>query len=344
MTRYLKYLAIGIVASICAIWFISTQIDFELFSDAWAQARYVYLLPCVAFLVLGLLARAQRWRILLNERLPYWRSFSILNVAYLINGFIPFRIGELARIWLASRTEPPIAYLTTGGTIIVERLLDLLAVVLMLAFALAAGPVPEWLRVAGVTSGITALAGFLCLVFLSRRRDVSHNILALVTKLIPILRQFRLETWLNHFLDGLLPLAQMRTLTLAFLWTGLSWGFSIFAGYILMFTFYDRASLAATCLYIAGAAFAIAVPAVPGNVGTYETAILLALGAVGYADNINTATAFAVTVHTVNVVVHATTGVLGFVQEGISIDQLSQGVRQVTTVTDATETSEVRSV
>ena len=91
-------------------------------------------------------------------------------------------------------------------------------------------------------------------------------------------------------------------------------------------------------------AFAIAVPAVPGNVGTYETAILLALGAVGYADNINTATAFAVTVHTVNVVVHATTGVLGFVQEGISIDQLSQGVRQVTTVTDATETSEVRSV
>ena len=344
MTRYIKYLAIGIVASIGALLFISTQIDFDLFSDAWSQARYLYVVPCVVFLVVGLLARAQRWRILLNERLPYWRSFSILNVAYLINGFIPFRIGELARIWLASRSDPPIAYLTTGGTIIVERLLDLLAVVLMLAFALAAGPVPEWLRVAGVTSGMTALTGFLMLVFLSRRRDISHKILALVTKFIPVLRELHLETWLDHFLDGLLPLAQARTLLLAFIWTGLSWGFSILAGYILMFTFFEQASLAATCLYIAGAAFAIAVPAVPGNIGTYETAILLALSAVGYAENINTATAFAVTVHTVNVIVHATTGVIGFVQEGVSIDQLSQGVRQVTTVTDTTETNEIRSV
>ncbi len=343
MTRYVKYLAIGLIASIGAIIFISTQIDFDLFSDAWRDARYIYVLPCIVLLLLGLFGRAVRWQVLLDGRLSFWRSFSIVNVAYLINGFIPFRIGELARVWLASRTKPPIAYLTTGSTIVVERLLDLLAVVLILALALASGPVPEWLQVVGMTSGATALFGFVMLVFLARQRDIAHKLLNSILRIVPILQKINPHTLLDHVLDGLVPLAHPYTLALAFFWTGLSWGFSILAGYILMFTFYDEASLAATCLYIAAAAFAIAVPAVPGNVGTYEGAILLALGAVGYADDTNTATAFAVMVHAVNVGVHASTGVIGFIQEGVTIDQLSQGVRQVTEATEV-EVNEVGSV
>lgn len=330
MAKYIKYLAIGVLASMGAIAFIATQIDLSLFGEAWAQARYIYIVPCIVFLLIGLFTRAVRWRVLLSEGLPFWRTFNILNVAYLINGFIPFRIGELVRIWLASRAEPPIPYLKTGGTIIVERLLDLLAVVVMIAFALFNGPVPEWLRVTGLSTGIIAVGGFIALVFLSRQRDLAHGILALVMRVLPFLGRLDLQTWLDHFLDGLLPLARVKTLSSAFIWTGISWGFSVLAGYILMYAFYDEANLAATCLYIAAAAFAIAVPAVPGNIGTYEAAILLALGAVGYADNASVATAFAVTVHAVNVGVHATTGVIGFVQEGISLDQLSQGVRRVT--------------
>jgi uncharacterized membrane protein YbhN (UPF0104 family) len=99
------------------------------------------------------------------------------------------------------------------------------------------------------------------------------------------------------------------------------------AGYVLMYAFFDEASLAATMLYIAAAAFAIALPAVPGNLGTYEASILLALTAMGYEQS-SSAIAFAVMVHAVNVFVHATTGVFGFIQEGISLTQLSQGVRQ----------------
>ena len=81
-------------------------------------------------------------------------------------------------------------------------------------------------------------------------------------------------------------------------------------------------------LYIAAAAFAIALPAVPGNIGTYEASILLALSAMGYEQS-DTAVAFAVMVHAVNVIVHSATGVLGFIREGISLTQLSQGVRQM---------------
>jgi uncharacterized membrane protein YbhN (UPF0104 family) len=139
----------------------------------------------------------------------------------------------------------------------------------------------------------------------------------------------RLTRWLDHFLDGLQPLTHPRALLAALAWTAVSWGFSTIAGYILMFTFYTQASWAATMLYIAAAAFAIAVPAVPGNLGPYEGSIYLAISAMGYANPAGTAVAFAVLVHGLNLLVHASTGVAGFIQEGISLEQLSRGVQEM---------------
>jgi len=119
---------------------------------------------------------------------------------------------------------------------------------------------------------------------------------------------------------------------LALALTAVSWGFSVAAGYVLMFTFYQQPSLATTCLYIAAAALAIAVPAVPGNIGTYELSVLLALRATGYGEPASTAVLFAILVHGVNLIVHSGAGVYGFIHEGISLGQLSQGARECSSV------------
>lgn len=324
---------LGTVVSLVAIYFVVQQVDMLALQTALAQARYIYILPTILFLVLGLLTRAMRWRVLLSGSLPFRRAFSIMNVAYLVNGVLPLRIGEVARMYLATRAEPPVPIFKTASTIIVERLLDLLAVVIMLLLALAGGPVPESLRAAASVSAAIALVGFGFLLVIARQRPLAHRLLSLFLQLLPINRLQRLaprlSAWLDHFLDGLLPLTQLKTLLSALGWTVISWGFSAVAGYILMFTFYPQASWSATLLYIAAAAFAIAVPAVPGNLGPYELSILLALGAMGYGEPASTAAAFAVLVHGLNLAVHAATGVIGFVQEGITLEQLSQGVRDM---------------
>ena len=46
-------------------------------------------------------------------------------------------------------------------------------------------------------------------------------------------------------------------------------------------------------------------------------------------DPAGTAVAFGVMVHGINLAVHATTGVIGFIQEGISLEQLSRGVQEM---------------
>jgi glycosyltransferase 2 family protein len=349
--RIARISLMGLGVTLIAAYFIASQINGALFLHALQTARYAYVLPCILFLAIGLFTRARRWQTLLNYKLPLLRTFHIMNIGYLVNGVLPLRIGDVARLYLYARTEAmnekskrssdktkrdeenstSKGMLTAAGSVLIERLLDLLAVVVMTMLALAFAPVPAELQAAASVGFVSAVVGFAALLIFAVNRPLLHRILAFVQRLIPFLQRFNLATWLDHLLDGLLPLTQPRLLAAALLWTALSWIFSVMAGYFLMFAFFDIGSVAATALYVSAAAFAIALPAVPGNVGPYEAAILLALKAMGYQQT-ESALAFAVMVHAVNVFVHASTGVLGFIQEGLSLQQLQTGVRQWQTV------------
>lgn len=325
---------IGVVISAVAVTAILTQVDLRLLGEALAQARYVYLLPTFLLLFAGQVTRAARWRALLNSALPLGRAFRILNVSYLVNGILPLRLGELARIYLATRAEPPVRPLTSTSTIIVERLLDLLAVLILLGAALALAPtLPTEYRSAGVAGVLTLSTSLAVLIMLANQRKLVHRLLSPAERVMPPALQRRAAGWLDSFLDGLLPLARLDMLLTVLFWTGVSWGLSAAAGYVLMFTFFDRASWAAAFLYIAAAAFAIAVPAVPGNIGTYEWAVMLAVSALGYgAPTDPVLVSFAVVVHGVNLALYAVFGSLGTVQEGMTLGQLAQEAQRLSRV------------
>lgn len=330
---------IGAVISAAAVTAILSQVDLRLLGDALAQARYMYLIPTFLLLFAGQVTRAARWRALLNGGLQLGRSFRILNVSYLVNGILPLRMGEVARVYLATRAEPPVRPFTSASTIIVERLLDLLAVLLLLGAALAVSPtLPAEYRTAGFASVLTLSAGFAVLVVLANQRKLARRLLGLAERAMPAALRRRAVGWLDSFLDGLLPLARLDMLLTVLLWTGVSWGLSAAAGYVLMFAFFDQASWAATFLYIAAAAFAIAVPAVPGNIGTYEWAVMLALSALGYGEPTNPVlVSFAVVVHGVNLALYAVLGGLGIVQEGVTLGHLAKEAQRMNRVEAASQ-------
>jgi hypothetical protein len=321
---------LGAVVSLLAVYFVASQMNIAEMTAAFSSARYEFLLLCALLLTLGLSTRAVRWQRLLGSRLTIWRAFHILNISYLVNGLLPLRIGEVGRIFLATRIEPPVPPLLTTSTILVERLLDLLAVVLLIALALLGGSVPNELRAAALLFGSAALIGFFVLALLAQRRDWTQAFVIRLAQRFPPLARWQVGAWVGHFLDGLAPLTRPASLLTALLWTGVSWGLSVAAGYVLMYAFFPSASWAATALFIAAAALAIAVPAVPGNIGTYEASIVFALSAMNYGEPYGTAVAFAVVVHGVNLILYAILGVIGFVEEGISLAQLSQGVEKMT--------------
>lgn len=324
--KHWRVLLLGGLVSLAAIYLVAKQINLQELGRALSQAQYGYVLPAAVLIVLGLAARAVRWRVLLNYMLPLWRSFNIINVTYLINGLVPFRLGELARAFLANRADPPIPIFTSFSTIIVERLLDTLAVLVILGLALTAAPIPAELQTAAAAFAPLVIIGFAVLIIMAISPERSAT---LVAKIVPrsLAGRWNIVEWFKQFLDGLKPLTRIRTLIPIILWTIIAWGLSIATGYVLMIAFFGEGNWAATCLFTAAASFAVAVPAVPGNVGPYEASIVLALQAMNLGGSYETMVAFAIVVHALNLGMSAILGVFGFVQEGISLEQLSEGVR-----------------
>lgn len=319
---------LGVGISLMAIYFVFSQIKPEDLVRSFQEVHWGYVLPCTLLLILGLFTRALRWRVLLDNALPLSRAFHMLNVAYLVNGILPLRMGEVARAFLATRYQPPVPVARSFSTIVIERLLDVLAVVVLLAFGLASGPLPPELSSAGLI-GPVALIGFLGLVFLAARREFAEQLIDAVVGRLAFAQRWRLDAIARQFLDGVKPLTQPASLISTLLLTALSWGLSVAAGYVLMLGFWDHGSWSAAALFVAAASLAIAVPAVPGSLGTYEVTILIALNATGYGDTTGTASLFALAVHGLNLAVYALLGAIGFIREGISLSQLSEGVQQM---------------
>lgn len=326
----MRIIVLGAVVSLAAIYLIISQLrenDREYLLGAIRNANYGFVLAGALVIVVGLICRGWRWRVLLGNRLPFRRAFRISNVAYLLNGILPFRLGELGRVYLATQSNPPIPAALSASTIVVERLLDLLSILVIIALAFAYGDVPEELRRTAIVLAPITILMFLALMIMAGLRSR----LQLLANRVLTNNRFgkALKPLIEHALDGLSPLDNWRQYALAVGLTAASWMCSVASGHLIMVAFYGQAHVGAVLLFTAMATLAVAIPAVPGNLGTYELSILLALRAMNYGDPVAVASAFAVAVHAVNLLVNASMGVIGFIQEGVSLQQLSQGVREM---------------
>ena len=315
----------GLVLSVVIVGAIASLVDMGALADTMFSADYRFLAPSLAVYALGLVTRAERWRVLLSKHIPLKRVFHIMNIGYFANSVLPLRLGEVARVFLTSRASERVTVMGSASTILIERLLDVLAVTLCGALAMAVAPLSDEIRRAGVLGALAAIGAFTVLIALAYWRERTTGLIdrfcaVLPGRVGPPLRRHALD-----FLAGLTPLLSRSVFSRALLWTGASWLLSALTNYILMFAFFDKGDAGAVLLGIALAAFAIAIPFVPANIGTYEAAIIGAFLALGY-EQLDTITAFAVAVHAMSILASVGTGALGLVAEGVSLRQLREQV------------------
>lgn len=318
----------GIVAGSTIALLLISRVDLEALLSTLRSADYRYLLPSLLFFMLGLVTRALRWQALLRGQLPLRRAFNIMNIAYLANGVLPLRMGEVARLFLTSRANKQIPFMQTGGTILVERLLDVLGVALLAMIAMAVAPVSAELQRTGILGAIFSVSGFAVLVGAARWRESAEEIIGRIVNILPLPGGQKLDKLARDFLDGLQPILEFAPFTHALVWTAISWLLSVFTNYVLMLAFFDQGDWVAIILSIASASFAIAIPLVPGNLGTYEISIVVAFTLLGH-NQMDKITAFALAVHAQNILVNVVTGGIGLVFEGISLTQLRSHVQSL---------------
>src|SRR5262249_19768224 len=144
------------------------------------------------------------------------------------------------------------------STILVERLIDLLSVLIILALALSAGPLPDQLRATAAFVIPIVIIGFVSILFLASQRAFTLRLAGRIFARIPFLQRWNLLGWLEQFLDGLKPLTQPSALAQVIPFTIASWLCSLGSGYVLMIAFFGHGDLATTCLFSAAASLAVA--------------------------------------------------------------------------------------
>lgn len=320
--RWLSTL-IGLVVSVVALAYLLRR-DLSGIKDELLDANYWAVIPCIVFSVIGLWLRSVRWRVLLNGRISPRHSFHILNASYFINGVLPLRVGELARAALAARIDPPVPILTSLSTILVERLVDTLAVFALVGLTLAVLPVGLNIGVLGAVLGVGAITGVIVLAIFAARPDWAHTLLNVTGRVIPLLRRPVLHGWLDHLLEGIKPLASARSALEIAWWTAVAWTASVVAGYFLLYAIFDNPTWVASMAMIALASFVIAVPAVPGNLGPFEAAVVFALASTDLVASATDApaVAFALLLHVVNLLTYISSGLIGLWVEDVSLGEI----------------------
>jgi glycosyltransferase 2 family protein len=267
-----SHVIIGIGVSAMCLVIAFRQVDLSSFTAALRSADYRWLWLYVPLCVALNVVRAEVWSVLLKRRAERLPAFWAYGVGFLFNNVLPFRMGEAARVVVLARHEH-IPTAEVAATAILERLLDLMAVLVVLVCtlpivglgdgALRWGALSAASAIAVALTGIAILAlwGDACEAFIS-------NIAAIVGT---DARDAIVRRW-QQAVDGASRLLQPRIGVPAAIGILLVWAMTVLAQWTVLRAFQPGAGLADAAFMVAVVSLAIAVPAAPGFVGVYQWA------------------------------------------------------------------------
>jgi uncharacterized protein (TIRG00374 family) len=308
----------GAVISIVIIAAILYFVDFRAMAASIRNANYALLgiVTALSFVWMGV--RALVWRTLLRERASYKDVLFTLGEGYLLNNFLPFRMGEIGRAFLLSR-KSDMRFLEILPTIVIERAVDLgiTAAILLLSLPFIVGA--EGSAQIGIIIGILVLAGLAVLYLLVRNQQWALDQFHRLSQRWPALQRFG-GSILESFFEGLGVLTNAGLFARFLFWMAVNWAIAILQYYLIVRAFFPQAQVAWGMFILGAAAFGGAIPSLPGAVGTFDGAIAAALTLL--TGDQSTSLAVALTARFYNYLNSLIIGGIGLGREGQTLSEI----------------------
>ncbi len=315
--------AIGLLLGLGCIAILLRQVDLKQSWNALGRLNGPYMLVPLALVFLNLPLRAWRWQLIFPsaQRPGFADCITVLAIGNMANFLLPGRAGDLARCVLLGRSASLHQSSRTLATLSVEKVLDGLALIAMVLFAIWALQPPHWVvdlvRVAALIFGCA-------LVLLVVLRYRTSALIAFVRRMFAIVHlssiESRFDGLLTSFSEGLTAVssaAQMSTLLCltAAIWmteAALIWGLAAALGLVV--------SLKSAAMACAVLGLGLMIPAAPGGLGTYELFGTEAFQMAGVSGS--SALALTVVIHAWVFVTNIALGICMLAVRGISLTQL----------------------
>jgi uncharacterized protein (TIRG00374 family) len=279
-------LVVGCALSAICLYFVFRNIKFEDVGRALATFEWQYLLVGVASLALGYTARIYRWKMLLEATGPRVSTRACASpflASIALNNVLPLRLGDVVRA-LVFPAALGVSKTGATATLVLERLVDLLT--LLLCLALAASFFPKGALPASIVDLVMVLAivGSVALFGLILfTAPVARLLRWLGTRMsgkAPS-KLVRLVAAVTDLIEALNAISQMRTIFAALMISFVAWAGELGLYLALMQGIHMTFSLEGGLLLMSMATIATLVPSSPGYVGPYHLAAFTAANLMG---------------------------------------------------------------
>ncbi|MBN1311223.1 MAG: flippase-like domain-containing protein [Anaerolineae bacterium] len=328
MKRWKRWgtLLIGLLISAVALYLAFRNANPAEMVDAFSELRYQYVILSLVVVIISDVMRGMRWSILMQGRISMLDGFWLFNVGYLFNNVLPARLGEFARAILGGHRQD-VTFTSALSSIVVERLFDLISVVILLCIGLVALPLPDWATTGGMTVGGGALVGVVVLALAARYSEPALKVGVWMLALLPGVSRERAHAFLSPFVEGLGAVSDLRSFAAGFGMSLACWAVSGLSAWLLMLAFWQDVPIPVAAFVLGTTGLGVAIPAAPASVGTFQAAVLAACTAAGY--DLSTSQSFSIALHLSSFVPTCLLGFIGLLREGVSFGQVAQQAQEL---------------
>ena len=314
-----------VLISILGLYFSFKNINFNDVYYKIINIDTLYLFFSVVLLFISVLLRSMRLQYVItpiNSRITLNHSFSSTMIGYFGNGILFFRLGEVLKAYSISKNNK-IKVSESFGVIMLERIIDAGSLLLLIILALPWMPLSNSsIRIWIISFSIVTL--FIIIVILLLKKINWMNLISSLS-IISDSKKNKLVKLINNVFHGIDSLKNNQYLNRIVIST-----IGIWICYFIMTIFLIYACNIDITLFeiyitlIIGAVI-IAVPALPGGLGTYEAGITYAM-MILFSISKDEALTYALISHSANYFPFLAVGAICFIFSGLSIKDINKGI------------------
>jgi glycosyltransferase 2 family protein len=273
-SRRLGKILLGLTVSVGLLVYCFWDVDFRVVVGRLRETLWTFLALSVALNFVSLWMRAVRWYYLFPPETNPSHLFRALLIGYMGNNLLPLRAGELVRVYVATRRGQRFG--TTFATVVVERVLDGLAVGLIVAALLVVVSVPTNLRWSIIVFLVLDLAGLLVLVTIATMPGVCRVLIEMLFRRVAWVER-RLIRLLDVMIEGLRGLRAARHIGPIVAYSVGIWLSLALSVWTALHAAHLDLPLVAAWTLLAFLGLGVSLPSSPGFVGVIQAATVLAL-------------------------------------------------------------------
>jgi uncharacterized protein (TIRG00374 family) len=310
---------LGCALSLALIVWLLWSVDLQRLGTQLAATHWGWLGVAALFGVAGLFVRAWRWYYLFPPGSHPPGLVPAMMIGYMVNNVLPLRAGEVVRVYVvARRWRGPGRFWTAAATLIVERVLDSLCIVLILATLVFFVDVPRQVEIAALVMLAIDVVGVSVLTAITLAPAGCRRLIERLAGRWPAVRDRALGVFemFLHGLDGIRTLRHLPVLVVA---TGLVWVMPAAAAWTgLRAAGLDLPPLAGWVV-LAFVGLGVSIPSAPGYFGVFHFAAVMAVQIFGVPDT--TAFGYAIVFHASQFVPVTAVGWIYLLREQMTIGE-----------------------